>query len=68
MIIRNGNERYKMIDELVTLAEKFALKKNMIPESYIEGILGPLINDFDDFEYDTVLAVLIKYHNEWLAK
>jgi alpha-galactosidase/6-phospho-beta-glucosidase family protein len=54
------------VTELVTLATKYAISRNLDVDCYLEAMLNP--DNMGNSDAKIVVENLIKYHKEWLQK
>jgi hypothetical protein len=52
--------------ELVTIATKYAISRNLVVDCYLEAMLNP--DNMGTVDAKIVVENLIKYHKEWLQK
>ena len=54
------------VTDLVTLATKYAISRNLDVDCYLEAMLNP--DNMGTADAKIVVENLIKYHKEWLQK
>jgi len=54
------------VTELVTIATKYAISRNLDVDCYLEAMLNP--TTIGDADAKIVVDNLIKYHKEWMQK
>ena len=56
------------MDRLVDLASEYAVSRNLVPKIYLEGMMDPMMRDADRLDLANMVAILTRYHEEWLTK
>jgi len=54
------------VNELVTLAEQYAISRNLDVNCYLAGLLDP--ETLGNSDAVGIVQTLSRYHKEWLAK
>ena len=54
------------VTELVTIATKYAISRNLDVDCYLEAMLNPAT--IGDVDAKIIVDNLIKYHKEWMQK
>lgn len=55
------------LENLLDIAQQYALKKNLDVEYYVEGMIAPLLQN-RELDLGAIVPKLVSYHKEWLAK
>lgn len=52
------------VEELIELASKYAISKNLDVDIYIHGLINP--DTIGNHDAGVIIETLIRYHTEWL--